>query len=64
MDKPTGQPPFYHHVTQSNVVKRGVGFGSAMAIAVSFVTHQSIFWAIVHGLFSWLYILYFLITRP
>lgn len=44
-------------------VKSGVGFGSALAIAISFHTHQSILWAIVHGFFSWFYVIYFAITR-
>ncbi len=53
------QQPIYY----SSAVKSGVGFGSALAIAISFNTHQSVLWAIVHGIFSWLYVLYFLVTR-
>jgi hypothetical protein len=37
--------------------------GSALAIAISWSTHQSILWAIIHGVFSWLYVIYFAITR-
>jgi hypothetical protein len=44
-------------------VKSGVGFGSALAIAISFTTHKSIVWAIVHGFFSWFYVAYFALTR-
>lgn len=44
-------------------VKTGVGFGSALAIAISFTTHKSIIWAMIHGFFSWLYVLYFALTR-
>jgi hypothetical protein len=38
---------------------QGVGFGSALAMAISFNVNQSIGWAILHGLFSWFYVIYF-----
>jgi hypothetical protein len=41
----------------------GVSFGSALAMAISFNVNQSLGWAIVHGLFSWLYVIYFAILR-
>ncbi len=63
MDQPTGKPPLYHYVTANRTVQRGVTFGSTLAIAVSYVTNESIFWAIIHGLFSWFYIIYFILTR-
>ena len=28
-----------------------------------FTTNHSILWAIVHGIFSWLYVIYFALTR-
>jgi hypothetical protein len=40
-----------------------VSFGSALAIAISWSEHRSILWAIVHGFLSWLYVLYFALTR-
>ena len=45
------------------VAKAGVSFGSALAIAISWSTHHSIIWAIIHGFLSWLYVLYFALTR-
>ena len=41
--------------------KYGVSFGSAlaMAMAISNNTNHSILWAIVHGIFSWIYVVYF-----
>ena len=41
----------------------GVSMGSALAIAISWSQHQSIVWAIVHGFLSWLYVLWYAITR-
>ncbi len=50
-------------VQKKTVVKDGLSFGSALAIAVSYTTHQSILWAILHGIFGWFYVLYFVLTR-
>jgi hypothetical protein len=49
------------HVT--NVAKKGIGFGSALAIAISWSQNHSILWAIVHGILSWLYVVYYALTR-
>lgn len=38
--------------------KYGVGFGSALAIAISYTNNHSILWAIIHGIFGWLYVVY------
>jgi hypothetical protein len=47
----------------ASVVKAGASFGSALAIAISWSEHHSIIWAIVQGFFSWLYVLYYALTR-
>lgn len=33
-------------------------FGSALAITLSYVQNTSIWWAILHGIFSWFYVIY------
>ena len=38
--------------------KYGASFRSALAIAISYTTNHSILWAI-HGVLSWLYVIYF-----
>ena len=43
--------------------KAGVSFGSALAITISWSEHHSILWAMVQGFFSWLYVIYYAITR-
>ncbi|HXQ40457.1 MAG TPA: hypothetical protein VN821_04255 [Candidatus Udaeobacter sp.] len=43
--------------------KYGVGFGSALAIAISYSANHSILWAIIDGLLSWIYVLYFALFR-
>lgn len=39
----------------------GIGFGSALAITISWSANHSILWAILHGLFSWFYVIYYAI---
>jgi ABC-type Fe3+-siderophore transport system permease subunit len=41
----------------------GVGFGTVLAIVCSWQRNQSILWAILHGFFSWFYVIYFAATR-
>jgi len=36
----------------------GIGFGVALAIAISYTTNQSILWAIVHGILGWIFVIY------
>ncbi len=43
--------------------KAGISFGSALAIAISWSTHKSIIWAILHGLCTWVYVVYYALTR-
>lgn len=54
----------HNHNTTQNITKKitkGVGFGAALAMVVSYVKWQSIGWAIVHGLLNWVYIVYYII---
>ena len=46
-----------------STVSSGITFGSALAIAISWSLHKSILWACIHGLFSWLYVIYYALTR-
>lgn len=50
-------------IGQGTVVKSGIGFGSALAMVISYTAHKSVLWAIIHGVLSWLYVIYFLLTR-
>jgi hypothetical protein len=43
--------------------KAGIGFGCALAIVLSWTANKSIGWAIIHGLLSWLYVIYYLFTQ-
>ena len=48
--------------TVQKTVKSGITFGSALAMVISYTTWHSVGWAIFHGLLSWVYVLYFVIT--
>lgn len=39
----------------------GIGFGSCLAMVISYTAWHSIPWAIVHGIFGWFYVLYYAI---
>jgi hypothetical protein len=43
----------------STSAETGIGFGCALAMVISFVTNKSILWAILHGIFSWFYVIYY-----
>ena len=44
-----------------DAAKVGIGFGTALAIAISWSANKSIFWAIIHGVLSWIYVIYYAI---
>jgi hypothetical protein len=41
----------------------GIGLGSILAIVLSWSRNSSVLWAIVHAIFGWLYVIYFVFTR-
>ncbi len=45
--------------SSSTAAKAGIGFGTALAITISWSAHKSILWAIVHGFLSWIYVIYY-----
>jgi hypothetical protein len=40
-------------------VKAGISFGSCLAMIISYTAWNSIPWAIIHGMLSWLYVIYY-----
>ena len=49
------------HERTKQVTKGGLSFGSALAMVISYVTWHSIGWAILHGIFGWAYVIYYII---
>ena len=48
-------------VYRNEFARSGITFGAALAIAISWSANKSILWAILHGLLSWLYVIYYAI---
>jgi hypothetical protein len=48
----------------NTAAQAGIGLGTAIAVAISWSANQSIIWAIIHGFFSWFYVIYYAFNRP
>lgn len=44
------------------VAKKGITLGTCLAMVISYANWHSVGWAIVHGLMSWLYVIYFVLA--
>lgn len=44
---------------KTEVIKKGIGFGTCLAMVISYVSWKSILWAIFHGLLGWIYVIYY-----
>ena len=42
--------------------KSGITFGTCLAMVISYTSWHSVGWAIFHGLPSWLYVIYFVVS--
>jgi hypothetical protein len=49
--------------TRRTVINNGIGLGSVIAGVTSWERNKSVLLAIIHGFFSWLYVIYFVLTR-
>jgi hypothetical protein len=45
------------------VTTSGISLGAAIAVVCSWERNRSILWAILAGIFSWFYVIYFALTR-
>lgn len=48
----------------SDGAKAGIGLGTAIAVTISWSLHKSVIWAAIHGVLSWFYVIYYVVTRP
>ena len=42
----------------SGIMSHGITIGAIIAVVMSWEANHSILWAVLHGIFSWFYILY------
>ncbi len=47
----------------NSITRTGIGLGSVIAVVLSWHRNKSIFYAIIHGILSWFYVIYFHLTR-
>ncbi|SKB62963.1 hypothetical protein SAMN05660776_2235 [Salegentibacter holothuriorum] len=48
---------------QRSVISNGISLGTVIAAITSWTRNRSVLWMIIHGIFSWFYVLYFVLTR-
>jgi hypothetical protein len=48
---------------RNTAISGGIGLGSVLAVVVSWERNKSVLLAFLHGIFSWFYVLYFVLTR-
>ena len=54
----------HNHNTTQHITKnitKGLSFGAALAMIISYVKWQSIGWAILHGVLNWMYVIYYIV---
>ena len=47
----------------SGIAKAGIGFGTALAITISWSANKSLLWAVIHGVLSWIYVAYYALVH-
>jgi hypothetical protein len=55
--------PLLAEIERTVYVSNGIGIGAAIAIVCSWQRNRSILWAILAGILSWIYVIYFAFTR-
>jgi hypothetical protein len=41
----------------------GVTIGCALAAVLSWISNASLVWAVIHGFFGWIYVIYWLLVK-
>lgn len=50
-------------IYRKEIIRNGISFGSVLAIVMSWSANKSIFWAILHGIIGWLYVVYYALMK-
>lgn len=51
------------HILSEVNAQSGITLGAAIAVVCSWQRNRSILWAILAGILSWIYVIYFAVTR-
>lgn len=49
--------------SSETTIETGISIGCALTMILSWYVNKSIIWCVIHGIFSWLYVIYFAITK-
>ncbi len=44
---------------RGEIIRTGISFGTALAMIISWSRNHSIIWAIIHGVLSWIYVIWY-----
>ncbi|MBT1702016.1 hypothetical protein [Chryseosolibacter indicus] len=47
----------------TTIIRNGIGLGSAIAVTISWSRNKSILLAVIHGILSWFYVIYYAAVR-
>ena len=50
------------NMDRRSFAKAGISFGTALAITISWSANQSVLWAMLHGVLSWIYVIYYVVA--
>lgn len=42
-------------------IRSGITIGTCLAMIISWSLNQSVIWALIHGVFGWLYVAYYVL---
>ena len=48
---------------KSTTASAGISLGSAIAVTISWSLYQSVLWTIIHGIFGWFYVVYYVLFK-
>lgn len=48
--------------SSGKILGGGIGFGSCLAMVISYTAWGSVGWAIIHGILGWFYVIYYVLA--
>ncbi len=49
--------------SSSSTASAGISFGTAFALVLSWTKWHSFWWAFLHGIFGWLYVIWYFLVK-
>lgn len=45
----------------TNLTMSGLGLGTILSVVISYDLYKNVFWAFLHGLLGWIYVVFYLV---